>query len=100
MEIESQTLVRSISNDDEPSYEEAAMNPVWKLAMTQKFETLNLNHTWELVNLPNGKRAIGFKWVYQVKHKADGTIERFQARLAVRGTLNKLELITVRLSYQ
>jgi len=61
------------------------MNPAWQLAMTQEFEALHSNHTWDLVNLPSGKRAIGCKWVYKVKHKADGTIERFKARLVVKG---------------
>lgn len=49
--------------------------------MTQEFEALHAHHTWDLVDLPIGKKAIGCKWVYKVKHKDDGTIERFKARL-------------------
>ena len=83
---ESQTLVRNISNDNEPSpYEEAAVNPAWQQAMTQEFEALHTNHTWDLVSLPSGKKAIGCRWVYKVKHKADGTVERFKSRLVVKG---------------
>ncbi|XP_019251305.1 PREDICTED: uncharacterized protein LOC109230239 [Nicotiana attenuata] len=63
------------------SYEEAAIDPAWQAAMTQEFEALYSNHTWDLVALPPGKQAIGCKWVYKVKHKADGSIERFKARL-------------------
>ncbi|XP_070035540.1 uncharacterized mitochondrial protein AtMg00820-like [Nicotiana tomentosiformis] len=52
--------------------------------MTREFETLYANHTWDLVPLSAGKRAIGCKWVYKVKHKADGTVERLNAILVVK----------------
>lgn len=34
------------------------------------------NKTWELVNLPKDKKTVGCRWVYTVKYKADGTLER------------------------
>ena len=46
---------------------------------------LDVNQTWELVPLPEGKKAIGCKWVYKVNHKADGTIERYKSRLVAKG---------------
>ncbi|XP_019252705.1 PREDICTED: uncharacterized protein LOC109231500 [Nicotiana attenuata] len=82
--------MRSISHDSEPtSYEEAAINPTWQAAMTKEFEALYANHTWDLVTLPAGKKAIGCKWVYKIKHKADGTVERFKARLVVKGYIQQ-----------
>ena len=54
--------------------------------MTQEFEALHANHTWDL---PVGKKPIGCKWVYKVNHKADGSIEKFKARLVVKGYTQK-----------
>ena len=39
--------------------------------MNAEIEALEANHTWILTNLPPNKSAIGCKWVYKVKHKAD-----------------------------
>lgn len=40
--------------------------------MHQELAALEMNNTWELTDLPAGKKAIGCKWVYKVKLKADG----------------------------
>lgn len=60
--------------------------------MTQEFEALYANHTWDLVPLPPTKRTIGCRWVYKIKHKADGIIERFKARLVVKGYTQHAEI--------
>jgi hypothetical protein len=38
-----------------------------------------------LVLSPKGKRTVGCRWVFSIKHKADGTIERYKARLVAKG---------------
>lgn len=53
--------------------------------MTLEFEALYANNTWDLVPLLPGKKDIGYKWVYKIKYKSDGTVERFKARFVVKG---------------
>ena len=42
-------------------------------------------NTFTLRKLPPGRKLVGTKWVYKVKHKKDGSVERFKARLVAQG---------------
>ena len=44
-----------------------------------------LNHTWELVNLPAGRKPVGCRWIFKIKRNADGTPNRYKARLVAKG---------------
>ena len=57
--------------------------------MIEKMEALQKNSTWELVPLPKGKKTIDCKWVYTMKPKADGSINRYKARLVTKGYTQK-----------
>jgi hypothetical protein len=48
-------------------------------------ESSSQNKTWDLVKLPNEKKVVGYKWVLTIKHKADGSVERYKARLFAKG---------------
>ena len=63
------------------SVQEALANPRWKAAM----KSLQKNETWELVECPPGKKPVGSRWIYTVKYKVDGSIERFKVRLVAKG---------------
>ena len=53
--------------------------------MDEEMDALEATATWELVPLPKDKNAIGCKWIYKVKHNADGFVNRYKARLVVKG---------------
>jgi len=53
--------------------------------MDAEMEALEQNSTWDLVTLPNGKKIVGCKWVYTIKYRVDGSIERYKARLVAKG---------------
>jgi hypothetical protein len=53
--------------------------------MTAEIQALETNQTWCLTSLPHGKVPIGCKWVYKVKLRSDGTLERYKARLVAKG---------------
>ncbi|KAL0395458.1 UNVERIFIED_CONTAM: Retrovirus-related Pol polyprotein from transposon RE1 [Sesamum latifolium] len=57
----------------------------WENTVAEELNALEQNHTWDLVDLPNGQRAIGCKWVFKVKLKPDGSVDRYKARLVAKG---------------
>lgn len=64
---------------------EALSQKEWKKAVYEEIGALEKNTTWTIVNRPIDKHVVGCKWVFTVKHKADGTIDRFKARLVAKG---------------
>ena len=67
------------------SLEKALADPSWKAAMQAEFDSIIKNDTWELVDRPAKRKVIGTKWVWKVKQKEDGTLDKFGARLVAQG---------------
>ncbi|KAG7533199.1 Ribonuclease H-like superfamily [Arabidopsis thaliana x Arabidopsis arenosa] len=67
------------------TYEEAIQHQVWRDAIAAERQAMEHNHTWEEGELPKGKRAVTSKWVFTIKYKSNGDIERYKARLVARG---------------
>ena len=74
---------------DEPStFEEAvssANKAKWEKAVEAEMRSLDNNHVWDLVQLPEGRKLVGSKWVFKVKLDGDGQVERYKARLVAQG---------------
>ena len=63
----------------------ALSHPGWRDAMIEEMNALDTNGTWDLVDLPLNKKAIGCKWVFAVKVNPDGSVARLKARLVAKG---------------
>ncbi len=69
-------MVRVIQEVEPTCFEQAVGNPKWDNAMDEEMAALDVNANWELVALPKDRKAIGCKWVYKVKHNADGSMTK------------------------
>jgi hypothetical protein len=66
-------------------FEEAKGRSEWEKAMAAKHESLIKNHTWDLTSLSPGKKLIPCKWMYKVKYKENGILEKYKAWLVAKG---------------
>ncbi|PRQ19007.1 putative RNA-directed DNA polymerase [Rosa chinensis] len=79
-------FVNQISTVSVPNrVQDALGDPKWRKAMEEEMEALQKNNTWKLVPPPQGKKAVGCRWMFTVKHNADGSVNRYKARLVVKG---------------
>ena len=80
----------NLSDVKEPkSVSDALTNQEWVDAMKAEIDSLHDNSVWELVQLPEGRKPVGSKWVFKVKTNADGSIERCKAHLVAQGYSQK-----------
>ena len=78
--------VAAISAQQEPTlFAQAMQDPHWREAMDAELASLEANGTWTMVNLPPGHQLIGCRWVYKIKYKSNGSIERYKACLVAKG---------------
>jgi hypothetical protein len=76
--------------DFEPStYEQAAKHGVWQEAMMEEYASIMKNDVWEVVTRKEDKRVVGSRWIYKVKHAADGSVEKYKARFVAKGFAQK-----------
>ncbi|CAI7868188.1 unnamed protein product [Closterium sp. NIES-53] len=68
---------------------ESSDSEEWKKAMESELKSIEENGTWELVELPEGRKAITSKWLFKIKSDADGKIERYKSGLVAKGYQQK-----------
>jgi hypothetical protein len=67
------------------SYRDVVCHPEWQHAMAEEIAALERTGTWDLVSPPPGVRPITCKWVYKIKTRSDGYLERYKAHLVASG---------------
>jgi hypothetical protein len=58
---------------------------VWKDAMMEEYQSIMKNYVWDIVPRPERRSVVTSKWIYKIKHIADGSINKHKERLASRG---------------
>ena len=74
--------------DDPSSYKEAMKDEnssKWFDAMKDEIKSMDINKVWDLVEIPNGAKTVGCKWVYKTKRDSKGKIERYKTRFVAKG---------------
>ena len=61
----------------------------WSTAMESEMKSLRENDVWDLEELPSGRSPVGSKWIFKLKTGADGSVERYKARLVAQGFSQK-----------
>jgi histone deacetylase 1/2 len=77
-------LATSISREP-ASFKAASLDSNWIAAMKDEYRALIDNQTWSLVPRSPSMNVVGCRWVYKLKERADGSIERHKARLVAKG---------------
>ena len=89
----SDELVSAFFIKEDPKTYEEAMRSIdvsfWKEAIKSELDSIVSNQTWELIELPKGYKSISSKWIFKKKLRPDGSIDKYKARLVIRGLTKK-----------
>jgi len=77
-----------LENDEPATYKQAMADPdseKWLEAMKSEMDSMSENQVWDLIDLPDGVKPIGCKWVFKIKTDKDGNVSVYKARLVAKG---------------
>jgi hypothetical protein len=78
-------MVSSIRESEPSTFEEASGRQVWRDAMMEEYNSNMKKDVWEVVPRLEGKSVVTSRWLYKLKHAADGSIEKYKDRFVARG---------------
>ncbi|KAM1807477.1 hypothetical protein ACFX11_030478 [Malus domestica] len=67
------------------TYLQASKHFHWRTAMQEGFNALLKTGTWSLVPFSSSQNLVGYKWIFRIKRKPDGSIDKYKARLVAKG---------------
>jgi hypothetical protein len=84
--------LNTVINSEPFTFVKASKHQVWKYAMNEEYDSILKNDVWTVVPGPHGKLVVTSKWLYKIKHAADGSIGKYNARFVARGFSQKGEI--------
>ena len=60
--------------------------------MIEEYQSIMKNDVWDVVPRPKGNSIVTSKWIYKIKHVADGSIKKHKARFVAQGFSQKEEI--------
>jgi hypothetical protein len=82
-------LMSSISDVEPSSFEETDKLQVWKDCMLEEYRSIIKNNVWDIMPRPKVKSVVSSKWIYKIKHAANGSVENFKEIFVARGFTQK-----------
>lgn len=76
-------------NEEPWDFDEAMEEKVWRDACEDEIASIIKNHIWDLVDLPEGAKPIGLKWIFKIKRNSDGSINKYKSRLVAKGYIQQ-----------
>ncbi|KAK9062637.1 hypothetical protein SSX86_019825 [Deinandra increscens subsp. villosa] len=83
--VQSPLINSLLATSDPRSFKVASRHPHWVDTMQNELRALQLNKTWTLVPRPTDANVVGSKWLFRTKLRADGSLDRYKARLVAQG---------------
>ena len=77
-------MTQVINTKELVTFEQAKDKKEWMDAMTEEYNSIIKNDTWELTELPKDKVPIGSKWLFKSNFKGVGIIEKYKVRLVAK----------------
>ena len=82
-------LLSELIKSEPNNAKEALSHQSWKEAMIEEYNSILKNDVWDIVPRPKNKSVVSSKWLFKLKHAADGSIEKYKARFVARGFSQK-----------
>jgi hypothetical protein len=79
------TLICDLLDEEPTCSKEAIQRKEWADAMTEEYQSIMKNEVWEIVPRLKNKDGVFYRWLFKIKHAANGSIEKYKARFVSHG---------------